>query len=287
MNKCRLWCGTVDGVGWRSGRGVTGVFAVLLAAGVVLAGPASSGAANRQIASEVPAGIRAAGVLRVASGGPFAPDRPLARALARLMGLKVTFFSPPAFREILPGVVEHKYDLGMRSITDTKAREKLVNFVTYFKSGVSFYVRTNGPVVNAPSDLCGHKVGVLRGSVEERVAAGQRSKCVSSGRPTLTLIVFAGTPTSGLLSGRVDVAMEDTSIASDEVRRSGGRLKLSGRPFDVQRYGIAIAKHSGLTKPVLDGLKLLISDGTYLAILTKAGQRAGAISHPKVNGGVS
>jgi polar amino acid transport system substrate-binding protein len=253
---------------------------------VVLAGPASSGASNRTIASEVPAGIRAAGVLRVGSGGPFAPDRPLARALASLMGLKVTFFAPPAFREILSGVVEHKYDLGMRSITDTKAREKLLNFVTYFKSGVSFYVRTAGPVINGASDLCGHKVGVVTGTVEQRVAVAQRRKCVSLGRPVLTLIVFTGTPTSGLLSGRVDVAMEDTSIASDEVRRSGGKLKLSGRPFDVQPYGIAIAKGSGLSRPVLDGLKLLISNGTYLAILTKAGQRAGAISHPTINGAV-
>ena len=91
---------------------------------------------------------------------------------------------------------------------------------------------------------------------------------------------------NALLSGEVDVALEDTPTVSDYVRRSGGKLKITGRSFDVQPHGIASAKHNGLSKPVLDALKLLISNGKYLAILTKAGQQADAISHPKINGAV-
>jgi hypothetical protein len=61
-------------------------------------------------------------------------------------------------------------------------------------------------------------------------------------------------------------------------------LTLAGRPFDVQPEGIVVAKHSALRKAVLDGLKVLISNGKYAAILTKWGLRSGAIRHPKING---
>ena len=45
------------------------------------------------------------------------------------------------FDSIIPGLSSHKYDLGMSSFTDTKEREKTVDFVTYFSAGTSFYVK--------------------------------------------------------------------------------------------------------------------------------------------------
>jgi polar amino acid transport system substrate-binding protein len=56
------------------------------------------------------------------------------------LDLKPKLVSPP-FDKVLPGVVAHRYDLGMASITDTKAREKVVDFIDYFRTGISLYVR--------------------------------------------------------------------------------------------------------------------------------------------------
>jgi polar amino acid transport system substrate-binding protein len=42
-----------------------------------------------------------------------------------------------------------------------------------------------------------------------------------------------------------------------------------------------------MTKPIRDALKQLISDGTYMSILTKWGIQAGAITTPKINGATS
>ena len=45
----------------------------------------------------------------------------------------------------------------MSSFTDTKEREKTVDFVTYFTAGTSFYVKAQGgPAIDRLADLCGH-----------------------------------------------------------------------------------------------------------------------------------
>src|SRR5438874_2668627 len=61
-------------------------------------------------------------------------DPDLARALAALLGRRVKIVIV-RFDAIIPGVASGKYDLGMSSITDTRARERLVDFVTYFSAG--------------------------------------------------------------------------------------------------------------------------------------------------------
>jgi len=42
-----------------------------------------------------------------------------------------------------------------------------------------------------------------------------------------------------------------------------------------------------MTKPLLDALKLLVTNGRYRAILTKWGIQEGAISSPTINGATS
>jgi polar amino acid transport system substrate-binding protein len=250
------------------------------------AGAVSAAGANRKIAAEVPGAVKRAGILTVATNGQ--PDSDLARALAGLMGLRVRF-DRPSFVEVLPGVAAHKYDLGMFSVTDTKARERSVDFVTYFEAGISLYVRATGtPAVTSLADLCGREVGVPVGTVEEQTAAMQGSKCLAAGRPAVAVVAFPNeaAATAALLRGSVQVAMADTPIATGYVNRARGQLRLSGRPFDIQPWGIAVAKRSGLTKPVLDGISLLIADGQYMAILKRWGQQSGAIKRATVNGAI-
>ena len=55
----------------------------------------------------------------------------------------------------------------MSSFTDTKEREKTVDFVTYFSAGTSFYVKAQGgPTVTSLADLCGQKVAVEKGTTQ-------------------------------------------------------------------------------------------------------------------------
>ena len=68
-------------------------------------------------------------------------DADMAKAIAELMGLKANVQNIP-FDSIIPGLAAGKYNLGMSSFTDTKEREKTVDFVTYATAGTSFYRRS-------------------------------------------------------------------------------------------------------------------------------------------------
>ena len=116
--------------------------------------PSSGAGRNARVAAEVPAAVRSKGTLTVAADATYPPnefiasnghtvvgmDADLAKALTRVMGLKAKIVNA-TFDSIIPGLASHKYDLGMSSFTDTKERQKTVDFVTYFSAGTSFFVK--------------------------------------------------------------------------------------------------------------------------------------------------
>ena len=53
------------------------------------------------------------------------------------MGVRLKLVNAP-FDSILPGLAAGKYDIGFSSFTDTKEREKAVDFVTYFSACMLF-----------------------------------------------------------------------------------------------------------------------------------------------------
>ena len=87
-------------------------------------------------------------------------------------------------------------------------------------------------------------------------------------------------------SGRAEVGMADTPVAAYIVKQSSGQFKLTGEAYNTAPYGIALPKGSGMAQPILDALKLLMSNGTYDAILTKWGVESGAITNPTINGAI-
>ena len=258
---------------------------------------------NPKLASEVPSKDKSKGTLTVAADASYAPnefigsdghtvvgmDPDLAKALADVMGLKVKVVNA-TFATIIPGLSSGKYDLGMSSFTDTKARQKVVDFVTYFSAGTSFYVKASGgPAINTLADLCGHKVAVERGTTQQMDATAQSTKCKSAGKPGVTVLVFTDQSAANLAlsSGRGQVGMADSPVAAYIVKKSNGQFKLTGKAYGTAPYGIAIPKGNGMAKPILGAVKELIANGTYKTILTKWGIQAGAITNPKINGATS
>jgi polar amino acid transport system substrate-binding protein len=255
------------------------------------------------IADEVPAAIKSKGTLTVAADATYAPnefiapdghtvigwDADLAKALGQVLGLKINMVNA-TFDTIIPGLASGKYDLGMSSFTDTKVREKTVDFVDYYEAGTSFFVKSNGgPSITSLSDLCGHKVSVEKGTTEQADAQAQAAKCKSEGKPTVTVEIFNDQNAANLAlsSGRADVAMADSPPAAYQVKLSNGVFKLSGPAYGTAPYGIAIPKNNGMATPILDALKQLIANGTYMKILENWGVQAGAISTPAINGATS
>lgn len=260
-------------------------------------------AMNSTIAAEVPAKIKSKGTLTVAADATYAPNEfigpdghtvqgmspDLGHAIASVMGLKANFVNA-TFDTIIPGLQSGKYDLGFSSFSDTKAREKVVDFVTYFIAGTSFYVKAQGgPTINTLADLCGHKVAVERGTTQATDATAQSAKCRKAGKPKVSVSVFPDQNAANLAlsSGRAEVGMADSPVAAYIVKQSNGQFKVSGKSYGTAPYGIAIPKGNGMAKPILAALKVLMSNGTYMSVLTKWGIQAGAITTPKINGATS
>jgi polar amino acid transport system substrate-binding protein len=216
-------------------------------------------------------------------------DPDLAKALAGALGLKAKVVNA-TFDGIIPGLAANKYDLGMSSFTDTKEREKTVDFVTYFSAGTSFYVKAQGgPAITGLDSLCGHKVAAEKGTTQAADATAQDKKCKAAGKSGVTVSVFPDQNGANLAinSGRADVGMADSPVADYQVKQSGGQFKVVGTPYGTAPYGIALPKGNGMAPAVRDGLSALIASGTYKQILTKWGVQDGAITTPVINGATS
>jgi polar amino acid transport system substrate-binding protein len=254
------------------------------------------------IAGQVPAAVKSTGELSVAADATYAPDEfiatdgktvigmdaDLAKAIADLMGLKATVSNQP-FDSIIPGLSAGKYDLGMSSFTDTKDREKTVDFVTYATAGESFFVNADGgPTNSSLDDLCGHKVGAEKGTTEADDATAQSKTCTDAGKPAVSVSVFPDENgvNLALSSGRIDVAFADTPPAAYAVKQSDGKFKLTGPSIANAPYGIAMAKDSGLAQPVLAAIKALMADGTYAKIFDYWGLSGAKIDNPTINGAI-
>jgi polar amino acid transport system substrate-binding protein len=262
--------------------------------------PVTSQAVNPAIAAQVPAAIKSKGTLVVGSEAEYAPnefiapdghtvigmDPELVSAIAAVMGLKTKVVNS-TFEAIIPGLAAGRFDIGASSFTDTKEREKTVDFVTYLSVGEAFLSKSAGPKPNTLADLCGLTVSVEKGTVELEDAEKQNKKCKAAGKP-IKLLVFPGQDGANLAlsSGRSEIDFADSPIIAYQVRQLGVSVR-SSPTFGTAPYGFAIPKGNGMAKPFLEALKAVMANGTYAAILKKWQLSSAAISNPVINGAQS
>jgi polar amino acid transport system substrate-binding protein len=266
-------------------------------------GSGSSGAVA-SVASLVPSTVKSKGTITVAADASYAPDEfigpdghtvvgmdaDLVKALGAVMGLKVNVVNA-SFDTIIPGLSSGKYDMGASSFTDTKEREKTVDFVDYLVAGESFYTKASGgTTISTIADICGKTVAVEKGTTEESDATAQGKKCTSAGKPAVKVLSFPDQNGANLAvsSGRAELGFADSPVAAYQVKQSNGQFKLVGQSFANAPYGLAIPKNS-LTKAVQAAMLELMKNGQYKTILAKWGLTAGAITpaQVKINGATS
>ena len=261
--------------------------------------------ANAAVAKLVPASIKSKGTLTVAADASYAPDEffapdghtiigmdaDLSKALGAVMGLKVNVVEA-TFDSIIPGLAAGKFDMGASSFTDTKAREKIVNFVDYANVGESFYTKAQGGTnISSIADICGKTVSVEKGTTEETDAQTQSGKCKKAGKPGVTVLVYPDQNGANLAvsSGHAQLGFADTPVANYQVSKTGGQFKVVGAAYAPAPYGLAVPKSTGLDRAVEAALKELINNGTYGKIFAKwhlAGVEIPA-SAVKINGATS
>ena len=252
---------------------------------------------DASLASLVPPAIRQTGTIKVSTHSPFPPgelsttvgmDQELMRAIGAVLGLKPEFVQE-RFQKILPNVENGNNTVGAASVTDTKGREKTVQLVTYLSPGEAFLTRPGGPRITALNQLCGHRVSTIEHTVELEHVLYQSVKCHSEGRKTLDVSVFPELEEQALpalLDGQAEILYADGPAIEYQKRKLGDKVELSPAPTAHEPYGFVLAQTSGLARPMVEALKVLIKNGTYAAILKRWHLQQDAISEPVIDGAI-
>ena len=203
------------------------------------------------------------------------------------------------FAKIIPAIDGGTYNVGMSSFTDTKEREKQVDFVTYFSAG-SLWAQRPGEAID-PNNACGKKVAVQATTIQETDELPAKSKaCVNAGQPEIQIVKFDGqdAATNAVVLGQVDAMSADSPVTAYAIKQthvrtspyypqSNGKLEGAGEIFDSAPYGWPVKKGSPMAQSLMQALEHLISTGDYKTIATYWGVESGMIDKPVINGAVS
>lgn len=249
------------------------------------------------IAATVPADIRAAGKLVVGINEPYAPaefrdsdgnlvgfDVDLMNAIARTLGLELEY-RETAFESIIPSVQAGAYDVGLSAFTDTKAREAIVDFVTYFQAG-TLWAQRPGAAVN-PNNACGLRVGVKSRTIQDTAELPVKNKaCLAVGAAPITTVDYFSQDdvTNALIAGDVDAMLADSPVTGYAVSQSNGAIEAAGEIFNAAPYGLLVAKSAPLGESLRQAVMHLMTTGEYQQIMKDWGVEAGMITAPMING---
>ncbi|WP_010315077.1 transporter substrate-binding domain-containing protein [Saccharopolyspora spinosa] len=244
-----------------------------------------------EIADLVPARIRNSGTLRVAvpdgsaplasvndSGQPVGMDVDMANAFGGLMGLKVEI-TPGSFDSQIPGLQSGKFDIAMGEYYITAARLASVDFVSGWRDYSSFATRADDTYTpKLPSELCGHGIGVLKGSAEE--ASVQEFNTKSCGGHPMTIGSFPDQAASflALNSQRIDAVVTgrgplEAAAAQNKSFKITGEMGGGPTAVAVART----ADNADMLKAIQMAYDKLVADGTYGAILKQWKTDYGAV----------
>ena len=190
------------------------------------------------------------------------------------------------FAKIIPSIQQGTFNVGMSSFTDTKERQKSVDFVDYFSAGIQWAQRPGSGI--DPNDACGKKVAVQATTTEETdELPGKSKKCVDAGKPEIQIVKFDSqdAATNAVILGQVDAMSADSPVTAYAIKQSNGKLEAAGEIFEAAPYGWPVKKDSPLAQSLLKALEHLISTGDYKTIATNWGVEKGMIDKPVINGG--
>ena len=197
-----------------------------------------------EIAALLPPNVRESGKLQVGVNIPYAPnefkdengkivgfDVDIMNAVATVLGVEAVY-NQADFDKIIPAIQSGSYDLGMSSFTDSKEREKSVDFVTYYSAGIQWAQRPDNPV--DPNNACGLRVAVQTTTTEDIDEVPAKSEaCVAAGKPPIEKIKYDSQDdaANALILGRVDALSADSPVTGYAIKRSKGRMEAAGQPL--------------------------------------------------------
>jgi polar amino acid transport system substrate-binding protein len=199
-------------------------------------------------------------------------DVDLITAIAERMGLKAKIVTT-GFDTIIDSLTAKRFDVVISAITINPDREKKVDFVPYFNAGESLLVTQGNPKnITTIGGMCGLKVGVQDGTVEQTDAQAASTACTKAGKSAITITVLKDqTDVVQLLATRrVDATYQDSPVTDYYILQNPGQFVVGGAVVNAAPEGIAVRKgDSSMLTAVQTSFGQLKAAGTYDALFKK------------------
>lgn len=274
-----------------------------LLSGSALAQDIQKQTVNEALKARLPAEILKAGSMTSVNNGSFPPyeivsgttemtgaSADLMTALSQLLDVEIKHSTVSGLSALLSGINAGRYQFAFGPIGDFASREEANDFVDYVQEFVVFAVQKGNPAgISSLDSACGRRIAVMAGGSAEKVIKEQAEKCKTGGKPEIEVQSFTDQPTSILAvrSKRSDAFFSSQAPLTYFVSQANGQLELSAigqkNGFDDLYQGAVVPKGSALGPVLRDGIKILMDNGTYAAIMKKWGLENNMLKEPGIN----
>jgi polar amino acid transport system substrate-binding protein len=226
------------------------------------------------------------------SGGQSTPqvqgiDPDLASELGRRLGVRFTFINVK-FDDLIGALRNGRIDVIMSGMSATPERAEQISFLEYFRSGTSLLVARGNPEgIRSKSDLCGKRVTMQGGTLQEDLALAQQRSCPPEQPLRLRALDSGSQALLEVKYGTSDVALTDFPVAAynAKVSNDGKDFEVVGRQIDPGPFGIGVRKEDAALREVLrTALRQMIADGSYDRVLSNWNVTDGALKTVAVIG---
>ena len=198
----------------------------------------------------------------------------LVEAAAQVMGLK-TDMQLTTFDALIPGLDSDRIDV-IASIGDFKERQAQASFIDYLNAGTAI-LGAKGfekDEVKDLLDLCGARLGYIKGSQQQGQLESAAAKCAAEGKPAMAETGYASSAAAILAvqSGQADGAYLDLPAVAYNVKQHPAVFKnLYTTPKPVV-YGVVFSKKDPeLQAAFKAALDKLVDNGEYKRLLEAYG----------------
>jgi len=258
----------------------------------------------------LPASVKDAGVLRVATDVPYPPfemyvtagssqvtgfDYDLGQALSAKLGLNFQF-NQFVFDSIIPALSAGKADAVLAAMVDNKQRQQALNYVDYAKVGsVLLTLKGNPSGLTTLDSLAGKTAAAQSGTTQAQMLETLKKKLAAEGKPALEVLEFPK-DSDALLAVKSGKAVADyvqlpNAAYTVKTADNGSAYEIVVDPAAPSGYapsiiGAGVVKSdTELTGALQKALQALIDDGTYAKILAQYGLEGSAVDSAQVNQG--
>jgi polar amino acid transport system substrate-binding protein len=208
-------------------------------------------------------------------------DVDLITAIGKQMGLQTKVVTT-SFDTIINSLVSKRFDVVISAVTINPDRQKKVDFVPYFNAGESLLVKAGNPLdIKSTADLCGQKVGVQNGTVEQTDLTTANDACKKAGKPAIEITALTNqTDVIQLLAtNRVVATYQDSPVTDYYNKLHPGQFSVGGSVVNAAPEGIVVRKGDpSMFNAVQTAFNQLKANGTYTALIQKWGLTNEAIS---------